>query len=353
MNLKENKKLAGIVGVIVAGAVGLGAWLFLAWSGYAESMENWDTTQSKIAAIKGKKLEPTEANVAAREKLLTDYADKVNNLRTALLAVQQPVKPMSETEFQAKLKDRATEIKRQAKTMAMTPLPDDFALGFDKYASQPPRSAEIAAELNVHLDVVEKVLTTCIESGVTTIDSIERTKLANEDAPTPAKAEPVKAKTSSKASTGKTAKGKKPVITEQAAAEPVLDRYPIKLLITTDQGPLQSILNTFCHPGKMPYFLVVRQLRIENQRLDGPTKEEMNAKRSSTASAAAGLEPLKPAAPAAPDAPQLISAPRPSAPDAYDIMGNELLKVYLELDYVRFRPAAEIEEEAAPDASKS
>ena len=352
---QENKKLAGIASIMVAGAVGLGAWLFMAWSGYSESMETWDSTQGKIATIKGKKLEPTEANVAAREKLLTEYADKVNNLRSALLSVQEKnaaVKPMSETEFQAKLKDRATEAKRQAKNVAMTPLPDDFAFGFDKYAVQPPRSAEIAAELNVHLDVIEKVVNTCIESGVASIELLERTKLPNEDAPVAPKAAPVPSKASK--STSKSSKGKKPLITEQAAAEPVLDRYPIKLMITTDQAQLQTLLNTLCHPGKMPYFLVVRQLRIENSRLDGPTKEEMNSKQSAAAASANGLEPVKPTTPPAPDAPQIIAPPKPAPPDAYDIMGNELLKVYMEIDYIRFRPAPEVqEEEAEAPASKA
>lgn len=351
---QENKKLAGIASITVAGAVGLGAWLFMAWSAYSESMEKWDTTQARIATIKGKKLEPTEANVAAREKLLTEYAEKVNDLRSALLSVQQkyPVKPMSETEFQSKLKDRATEAKRLVKNSGATPLPDDFAFGFDKYAALPPRSAEIAAELNIHLDVIEKVVTTCIEAGVDSIDMVERTKLPNEDAPAPPKAAPV---TSKSKSTAKNTKAKKPLITEQAAAEPVLDRYPIKLMITTDQAQLQTVLNTLCNPSKMPYFLVVRQLRIENSRLDGPTKEEVNSKRTAAATAASnGLEPVKPTTPPAPDAPQVIAAAKPAAPDAFDIMGNERLKVYMEIDYIRFRPAPEIEEEeAAAPASKS
>lgn len=344
---QENKKLAGIVGVMVAGAAGLGAWLFFSWSGYAGSMEKWDTTQTRIATIKGKKLEPTQANVEAREKMLQEYADKVNSLRTALLSVQQPVKPMSETEFQAKLKDRTTEVKRLSKAAAMKPeLADDFALGFERYAAQSPRSAEIAAELNVHLDVIEKLITTCIESGVTSIDSLERTKLANEDAPAAPKAAPAPAKKTAKA-TSKAAKAKKTVITEQAAAEPVLDRYPIKLTFTTDQGPLQAVMNTLCHPGKMPHFLVVRQFRVENARLDGPTKEEMNQRRTATPAAASEEPAARPEDLPKPGAPRLIVPPKPAPVDAYDIMGNEQLKVYMEVDYIRFRNAPELEEEEA------
>jgi hypothetical protein len=348
---QENKKLAGIVGVMVVGGLGLGVWLYLSWSGYSGAMEQWDQTQSRINTIRSKKPTPTADNVAKREKHLSEYADKVNQLRGALLAVQQGTKPISETEFQARLKDISAEMKRQAKAAGVKDLPDDFALGFDKYSTQPPRSPEIAAELNVHLDAVQKLVVSCIEAGVTSIDMLERTKLENEDAPLPVKAPPVTTKPKAgAASAARKAKGaKKVVITEQAAAEPVLDRYPIKLLITTDQGPFQNLVNTLCHPGKMPYFMVLRLVRIENARTDGPTKDEIVQRRNSANQAASPDTAPKPAAeppkPGAAPAAQLITPPRPATPDAFDIMGREQLKVYMEIDYIRFRPAPKIEEE--------
>jgi hypothetical protein len=345
---QENKSLAGIVGVMVAGGLGLGVWVYMSWSGYSGSMEQWSQTQSRINSLRAKKITPSEANVNTREKQLSDYAEKVNQLRGALLAVQQVPKPMSETEFQAKLKERAAEMKRMAKSVAMKDLPEDFALGFDKYASQPPRSAEIAANLNIHLDAIEKLVTTVIEAGVTSIDMLERTKLENEEAPLPPKANAPRVAPKTRVPAGK--KGvKKPVITEQAAAEPVLDRYPIKLLITTDEAPLQTVINTLCHPGKMPYFLVVRLVRIENSRLDGPTKDEINQRKNSSSQAANNPErTVKSTELPKPGAPQLILPPKPAPQDAFDIMGREQLKVYMEIDYIRFRPAAKVEEEEAP-----
>lgn len=350
---QENKSLAGIVGVMVAGGLGLGVWLYMSWAGYSGSMEQWTQTQTRINSLRGKKTTPTADNVATRDKQLSDYAEKVNQLRGALLAVQDVPKPMSETEFQAKLKDRAAEMKRMAKSAAMKELQDDFALGFDKYASQPPRSAEIAANLNIHLDAMEKLVTTVIEAGVTSIDMLERTKLEGEDAPVPPKANASKGAPKAKAKVPAGKKGpKKPVITEEAAAEPVLDRYPIKLLITTDQAPLQTVINTLCHPGKMPYFLVVRLVRIENTRQDGPTKDEINQRKSSVQQAKVPEEhPAKVSEPPKPGGPQLIIPPKPAPQDAFDIMGREQLKVYLEIDYIRFRPAAKMEDEEAPAAA--
>lgn len=348
---QENKTLAGIVGVMVAGGLGLGVWLYMSWSEYSASRDQWQQTQSRITSIRSKKLAPTPENVTLREKQLGDYAEKVNQLRGALLAVQQGAKPISETEFQARLKERATEIRKMATTLGLKDqdLPNDFALGFEKYATQPPRSPEMAAELNVHLDAIEKLVSTCLEAGVASIIMLERTKLPNEDIPPPPKTTPVKVK----AKTTSKSKAKKPVITEQAAAEPVLDRYPIKLRITTDQVPFQTIVNTLCHPGKMPHFMVLRLVRVENSRLDGPSKEEVSQRRQPTPAPGPDTTTPKPSTtttePPKPNTPQVIAPVKPLPEDAFDIMGREMLQVYLEVDYIRFRPAAEMtEEEEAP-----
>ncbi len=123
--------------------------------------------------------------------------------------------------------------------------------------------------------------------------------------------------------------------------------------MTTDQGPFQNIVNTLCHPGKMPYFLVLRQLRVENTRMDGPTKAEVEQKRNSSLQAASNPNAPPPNPTEAPKAgaPELILPPKPAPPDAFEIMGGELLKVYMEVDYIRFRPAAQVEEEEAPAVS--
>ena len=347
--LQENKPVAAILGLMIAGAAGLGAWLYLSWSAYSESMDQWSASDSQLATLRSKAIEPTEQNVGTMDKLVTEYADKVNLLRTALLSpkVQQPIKAMSETEFQTKLKERATNMKKLARSAGMKELPEDFALGFDEYAAKIPRSADVAAELNVQLDVMDKLLTTLVESGITSLDSLERTKLANETAPLPPKPAPVVTK---KTST-KGGKAKKPVITEQAAAEPVLDRYPVKIQFTCDQGPFQNVINTLGNPTKMPHFLVVRLLRVDNERLDGPRRDEVNRPRT-PATPEAAPAPVDAAATEPGNAPvvQSLAPPPPAPADAFAIMGNELLKVQLEVDYIRFRPAAEVEDQEAEPA---
>ncbi|WP_009959349.1 Amuc_1100 family pilus-like protein [Verrucomicrobium spinosum] len=344
--IKENKSLAAILGVMIAGAVALAALLFMSYTAYNESVEKWKTTSENVKRLKSAKLYPDTTNVAAKEKMVSEYADKVNLLRATLLdpKVQQPVKPISETEFQAKLKDRANTVKRLAEGSQVL-LPADFALGFDEYTGSLPRTPEVAADLNVHLDVMEKLVTALIQSGVKSVDLLERTKLPNEKA---AVAAPVIAPRATKAKPN--SKGKnKTIITAAAAAEPVLDRYPIKLMLTTDQGPFQNLMNTLANPSKLPHFLVVRQLRVENEKLDGPLKSEIRISRDAVSPETSNAPAAAPSG--APAGTQVIVPPKAAPKDAITIMGEEKLKLYLEVDYVRFRPAAEVEEVATPAAT--
>lgn len=342
--IKENKSLAAILGVMIAGAIALAALLFMSYTAYNESVEKWKTTSENVKRLKSAKLYPDTTNVAAKEKMVSEYADKVNLLRATLLdsKVQQAVKPISETEFQAKLKERANTVKRLAEGSQVL-LPADFALGFDEYTGSLPRTPEVAADLNVHLDVMEKLITALIQSGVKSVDLLERTKLPNEKAVVAA---PVVAPKSTKAKNANTKNKNKTIITAAAAAEPVLDRYPIKLMVTTDQGPFQNLINALANPSKLPHFLVVRQLRVENEKLDGPLKSEIRISRDTVSTETTAAPAAAPSG--APAGTQVIVPPKASPKDAITIMGEEKLKLYLEVDYIRFRPAAEVEETAAP-----
>jgi len=360
--IQENKKLAGILGVTIVGALGLGVYLFLSYGAYNARMEEYSTTGGKVKQLKSQKLFPSAANADEKEQLVHEYADQVNLLRNALLNpdVQQPVKPISETDFQGKLKERANLIKKAAESTGIL-LPSDFALGFDEYTNTVPRSPELAAELSLHLDVIERLIATLIESGVKSLDSLDRTKLPAERGatPPPVIAPPKPAPgAAAAAARNKNKNKKKPLITAAAAAEPVLDRYPIKIVLTADQGPFQSVINTLSDPAKMPHFLVVRQLRVENERADGPLKDEIRTKIQQAASSAGssnsssgdGFDPGAAKPDIANANPQAILPPPPAAPDTFTVMGEEMIKVYLEVDYVRFRKAAEPSESATAAA---
>ncbi len=261
--IQQNKKLAPIFGVMIAGGLGLAGWLYVSWSGFSSAQDELASMSQKTTAMENSKVYPSADNVASFDQKIAEYRTKFHTLREVLLdpKLQQPVKPLSETEFQAKLKERSKAVDQKAREAGVL-LPKSFALGFEEYSDTLPLSADAAAELSVHLDVMEKFVMTLINARVTSLDDLKRTRLSVEKVKGPA---PAPAPASKKGAPAAPA----------AASEQVLDRYTIKATFTTDQGPLQAVMNSLSDPAKTPDFLAVRLMRVENERTEAPTKEEI------------------------------------------------------------------------------
>lgn len=339
--IRENKTLAAIVGIMVAGGIGLGVLVFMAYSGYTESLDRFDTVNNGLAAIKGAKLYPNAANVDEKEKAVSEYEQAVSQLGGALLILQQKTETISDTDFQAKLKAKIADTKKLAADY-QSQLPGDFALTFDTYTSSLPRSAEAATALSGYLDAVDAITRTAIEAGVKSIDTMERSELMVEKGAPPPAPEPSKKSTSSRSSSRPGAKGSAPV--KQVEVEKALERRTIKVTLTTDQGPLQVLLNKLATTKEMPFFTVVRQLRIENEKQEGPLKTAFTPgvaiPDGSTGIDGAAPVPQPAAADgtAQPEQPkrQIIEPAKPAPPDSIAVLGQEMLKVYLEIDIVQF-----------------
>lgn len=329
--IQENKKLAGVLGAMVAGVIGLGVWLFLAYSGYSDSYERFKDLTGKVATLEASPLYPSAENVKAKQDKLDAFQDEVEKMRGVLLQLQQPLKAISETEFQSKLKERARYVKQKAGDSAVLLPSADFALGFEEYAKTLPKSPDVAAELNVHLDAMESIVNTFIGAGIKSIDIFDRAKL-----PTEAGAPPPKITAQVKTVKPKAKGGKRPAVDPVKAAEPVLDRYTVKVTFTTDQLPLQKVVNTFSdfNPKVNPYFTVIRLMRIENEKSEGPLKNDIKIDRNLNPPPAA-FQPQKDKK----DGDKAIPTVAPAPPDAATVMGEEMLKVFMEIDYIRFREA--------------
>jgi hypothetical protein len=339
--IREHKKLATIVGIFVAGALALGALLFMSNSGYAESLETFTSMAGKVAMMEKAPLYPNEENVNAFDEKVTAFENEVSKLGGVLLKLQTPVVAITDTDFQARLKQRIAEIKTKAAT-GTTQLPKDFAFGFDVYTQSLPRSPEAARELGDFFNAVDAVVVAAMDSGVRSIDSLSRSDLAIEkDAPPAPKPAPVK-----KESTfGK----KKGTTTKKAVAPPkeiakVVERRQLKLAFTADQKALQTLTNTLSSASKLPYYTFLRIVRIENEKQTGPLRSALSTGegpvggKPSTTPVVNIDTPAPPpdgAEPAAPKA-EVIEAPKPAPADATAVLGGELLKVFFEIDLVRF-----------------
>lgn len=315
--IRENKPLAAILGVILFGSLVLGYLLYDAWSGYEEKKEGYLGLGTQMAGLKSARLAPTDANLQAKKQMVEEYAADVNRLGAALLILQPKVEPTKDIEFQTKLKAKISEVRTAAQSKMQ--LPAEFAFGFDEYTSSLPASAA-STELSGYLDAMDELVKMLMKCNVQSLDLLERSKLAAE-APSSANAQAQGARMAQAQTSGE-----------------ILEKRQISLILTLDQGALQLLISRLA-TTEMPYFTSVRQLRIENQRQDGPQRSDIRlpsrggqpiinngggvVKKEETAAAADEIRP-----------------PDPAEVDTIPVFGNELLKVRLEIDLIKFLDAA-------------
>lgn len=314
--IRENKPLAAILGVIVVGSLALGYLLFDAWSVYAETKEGYLGLGNQVAGLKGSQLAPTEANLKAKQDSVAEYAKLVDTLGKTVLILQPKVAQINDIEFQDKLKAKISEI-RKTSVQSKMQLPAEFAFGFDDYTHTLPKSAAEATELSGYLDAVDELTKLLMKCGVQSLDVLERSKL------------PIEAASAAPSSA---AQGNNNAGMQGQAAAGILEKRQISVVLTLDQGPLQLLISRLTSPTDMPYFTSLRLLRIENQRQDGPLVSEVRLPAE---------EAANPSAVKTEEAPtDEIKPPPPAFVDAIPVFGNELLKVRLEIDLIKFLEAA-------------
>jgi hypothetical protein len=258
------------------------------------------------------KIAPTPENLAAMHAMLKEYIVSAGKMALVLYKLQPDPKPMSDTDFQAKVKARTLEVKK----LGAGRLPAEFNLTFDKYVDNLPKASgtltadQVATELSGYLDAVEEITTMILKSGVGSIDLIERSDLPAE-------------KTDDKA----TPNGQGQRGAAEMSDQTITERRQVRLMLRLDQGVLQTILSKLASPSEMPYFTVVRLLRIENEVQVGPARVALAAK----------LEPE--GGVTAPEGDEAKPAPKgvqPATPDSLVVLGKEGIRAYLEIDLVKF-----------------
>lgn len=323
--IQQNKVPAAIIGVSLAGAAGLGVMMFNAWQGHSTALEQFDNLNRGIAGLNSAVLAPTPENLEAKKALVDEFAAEAKKLQIVLERLQADVAPeaISDTGFQSKLKTRIAEVRKLA--AGRMGLPAEFNLAFDRYNSELPKSNDQATELSAYLDSVEKIVEVMAMSGVRQLDMIERSDLDSEKS----------------ASTTNTASRKGQA---QVSAAKSLDVRTLRAVITTDQAALQVLLSKLASPSEMPFFTVLRLVRIENERKEGPLRAEIGLHTLQPQEGEPVVAPqpiniapsITPTSPETKDGNDVIAAVQPVGQDAVDVLGNELLKVYLEIDIISF-----------------
>lgn len=318
--IQQNKLPAAILGVSAAGAAGLGFLLFSAYQSYGERVDQFNTVNNSIATLKSAVLAPTPENLATKQGLVNEFTKASGDLSYVLKVMQDETLPKSitDTEFQATLKTTIAESRKVAAQHGMG-LPAVYNLTFDRYTSELPKSNEMATELSGYLDAMNTIVNLFAKCGVRNVDMLERSDLDSEKTIDPKKPAP-----KPQAKPGQQA---------AAAASQLVQRRQVRAMLTLDQAALQQLLSSLASPSEMKYFTVVRLIRIENERQLGPLRSEADAISPGTPIGPDG-NPL-PVAPTATEG-KATGGTKPATPDAVAVLGNERLRVFLELDLVHF-----------------
>jgi len=335
--MKDNKFLTGLLIVTLLGAGVLGFFLFQAKGKYTEALDVYNTKIGELQTLQSSKPFPDDENLKKMQKLQTAHQEVINGLQKELAAAEFPVKDLRPNEFQDKLKQSVDRVHQEAAAKGVE-LPKEkgtFALGFDRYLSEPPKP-EVTPALGRMLEAVEKVVMLLIQTSPTSIEDIKRTPFPGEvGAAAPAPAQPAKGG------------GKK---SEAAPEAPLVQRYPFELEFTAQEFKFRTFINSVV--AEKQQFYIPASISIVNEQVAGPSKAQASTEGGAAVAPAAPADPSAAPAPTAPaDAPVLVS---PAADVPKFVVGEERLNIAVRIEVVDFAepPAEKAPTEKSP-AKKS
>ncbi len=329
---KQSKFLIIYFSVLGAGALVLG---YLGWSASATAEEaetKYKNAVTDLDRLEKAPLSRTKENAAKKTTLVKTYVDQVQALNTSMMAWQTPLNDSESNEsFQKKLNEAVKAVRANG-VSSQVKVPEKFDLGMDKYLAGFPVPGT-APRLSAQLDSLIFLINAAMSAGVSSIDSLTRGELAFEKettgttptasaALTPAQKAAAKKAEAEAKSKAKAPAG--PAVDEST----VLERQPLTLTVTGKNHSVIALLEALANtsPEKMaPHFFVIRTLRVENQLKDGPAKTQTVEKKENEETGPDGKKSV------------VIR-------DAMYLLGNEQVKMHLDLDLIRFAA------EAAPAA---
>ena len=306
--IKENKFLAGTLGVVLVVGGVLTYFLIVAMGAADEARTGYATDIGTLQKLAGASISPTEKNSQALDLQLKEAKGAVEAFQAKLAANAFPLVPMKPEAFQDKLKaTKSAAIERAAQ--GQTELPAKFFLGFDaptNYEGTPP-SPLAAPALGRELESINWVLTQMFDSHITKLESLKREPLPEE---TPGK---VTEQNSKKAG---------------GATMPLVSTHSFELKFECRQNSLATFLNALVGP-KAPQFYTPRVIQIKNQKDRVPKADASNL--------GSAIPPPPPIVDPS-GAPKGLAPVAPIKAVATYIVGEEQLEVTLSIGVVNFAP---------------
>ena len=347
--IQENKFAAALAGVTLVGSVAL---ITLT----SQKGGEFDAAAAKLKKAHKQEAEllavtpfPNKANLEAKKASVAAYAASAEKLQESFLAYRPTAEQLADvdpTSFSNMMSGYVSRLNAKFKD-AGTQVPDAPSFGFEAYASKPPR-AEATGELSYEMKAFEWLFTTLAENSPEALINVVRPKLAIEsDAPK------VASKSKSKSKSKKSKKGKKGFkgSGRLVKGEPIYDAMPLEFSFRCTEAQLKSFLEDIANSPK--YFMAVRALRVQNERLTAPNVGDVKFPSSNDDFMGAGgmgdfimdEEPIADDAVAADAGEELpkVASDSDEALLLAQILGAEKLNVFVKLDLLVFKPGQEEE----------
>jgi hypothetical protein len=256
MNWFEQNRFLGIFmsGLAVVTLLSAG-FLLHEKSAAAREQTRLETTIDELTRLQRSTPFPSEENFRRAKTQSDNYHDLLLALKNELKTRTFPKPPLLPNEFQAQLRQIATDVIERARASKVQ-LPESFNLGFDEYATSLPNTAA-APDLGRQLRAIEWIANTIVDAHVDSLQSLTRSTLPEERAP-PA---PSRAGT----------RGGKESKTPEASSR-IVDSTSIDVAFSGSPAAVRRILNQIAAAKEQAY--VIRTLQVRNPADKGPERAD-------------------------------------------------------------------------------
>lgn len=319
--IKENKFLAALGGGTLAGVILFYLVGSQGASKYDAAKEAFVAAAAEAKTYEKGPLYPKPENRDAKRKALEDYRKAAGTLQESFKKFQAgEITNVSPQEFTNHLLAATTETQAAFEKNGVT-VPEAYFLGFEKYKNT-LASGTSTGILDYQLGTIKELMASLAKARPTELKNLYRPELPEES--------------------GKTF----------AAGDAVARPFPLEITFTGTEKSAREFLTSITKLDKQ--YVVIRTLRITNEKKDPPRASDAKFDKPAAASSAGGdlfgggfvLPGEDSDGGEKPD----VGAPAPAvAPKAADsarilsqVLGNEEIQVFLRLDVLQFLPAKKL-----------
>jgi len=250
---QQNRFLGIFIGGLAFAALLSVSFLFHEKRAANREQARLETTINELTRLRRSTPFPSEENFRRAKAQSDNYHDLLFALKNELKTRTFPKPPLPPNEFQAQLRQVATDVIERARASKVQ-LPESFNLGFDEYATSLPNTAA-APHLGRQLLAIEWIVNAIVDAHVDSLQSLTRSSLPEEKA-TPA---PTRGRT----------RGGKESKTPEASAR-IVDSSSIDVAFSGSPAAARRILNQIAAAKEQAY--VIRTLQVRNRAEKGPER---------------------------------------------------------------------------------